>query len=91
MPEQILQLSAPRHFLNYFFFTEELLANIAEETNLYSSQMNPNKPRNHTVNDIQKFPGVCMISSLAPHSSVGDPWIDVLGINLVKETLSKTF
>jgi hypothetical protein len=91
MPEQILELSALYQFLNYFFFIEELLANIAEETNLYSSQMNPNKPRNCTVYDIQKFLGVCMISSLARHSSIGDPWSNILGINLVKETVSKTF
>jgi hypothetical protein len=65
--------------------------NIAEETDLYSSQMNPNEPRNCTVDDIQKFTGVFMISSLAPHSSVSDSWSDVLGVNLMKETVSKTF
>ena len=53
--------------------------------------MNANKSRNCTVYDIQKFLGVCMISSLAPYSSIGDPWSDMFGINLVKETVSKTF
>ena len=65
--------------------------NIAEETNLYSSQMNPNKPRNCIVYVIQKVLRVCMISSLAPRSSIGDPWSNMLGINLVKETVSKIF
>jgi hypothetical protein len=70
MPEQILELSTPHQFFNQFF-TEVLLAKIAEETNLYSSQMNPNKPMKCTVYDIQ------------------DLWSDVLGINLVKETMSQ--
>jgi hypothetical protein len=43
------------------------------------------------VDDIQSFIEVCMISSLAPHSNISDSWSDVLGVNLMKETVSKTF
>jgi len=71
------------------FFTEELLAKIAEKTNLYSSQIYPNKPMNCTVYGTQKFHGICIIGSLTPLSKVHDLWIDVLGRDLVKETVSK--
>lgn len=54
LPEQILELSNPYQFFMYFL-TEELLAKITEETNLYSRQKHPNKPINCTVYDIQKF------------------------------------
>jgi len=54
------------------FFTEELLAKIAEETNLYSSQIYPNKPINCTVYGTQKFHRICINGSLTPASNVHD-------------------
>jgi len=78
-----------RFFKIHFFFTEDLLAKIAEETNLYNSQINPNKPMNCTVYGTQKFLGICIIRSLTPPSNVCDLWIDVLGRALVKETVQK--
>ena len=87
--EQILKVSTPYQFFKHFVFTEELLAKIADETNLYSSQIYPNKPINCTVYGTQKFHGICIIGSLTPLSNVHDLWIDVLGRELVKETVSK--
>ncbi|GBM81934.1 Chimeric ERCC6-PGBD3 protein [Araneus ventricosus] len=60
------------------------------ETNLYSTQKNPNKPVDCTVYDIHKFIGICILSSLAPPTCVRDLWNDVYGIDLVKETMSQT-
>ena len=89
LPEQILKVCTPHQFFKHFFFTEELLAKIAEETNLYSSQIYPNKPINCTVYDTQNFLGICIIGSLTPPSNVPDLCIDMLGRELVKETVSK--
>jgi hypothetical protein len=55
-----------------FFFTEELLPKITEETNLYTSLTNPNKAMNCILYGIQKILGICIISSLTPHSNAHD-------------------
>ena len=44
---------------------------------------------NCTVYGTQEFLGICTISSLTPPSNAHDLWNDVLGIDLVKETVSK--
>ena len=89
LPEQILKVCTPHQFFKHFSFTEEMLAKIADETNLYSSQIYPNKPINCTVYGTQKFHGICIIDSLTPPSNVRDLSIDVLGRELMKETVSK--
>jgi len=88
LPEKILKVCTSQQFWNYIFFAE-LLAKIAEETNLYSSQTNPNKPINCTVQGTEKFLGICIIISLTPPSNVHDLCIDMLGRDLVKETVQK--
>ncbi|GBN35184.1 PiggyBac transposable element-derived protein 3 [Araneus ventricosus] len=88
LPQSILQLSTPYQFFKYFF-TDEIVSKIADETNLYSTQKNPNKPVDCIVYDIHKFIGICILSSLAPPTCVRDLWNDVYGIDLVKETMSQ--
>lgn len=88
LPNSILDMSTSYQFFNYFF-TDELLTKIAEETNLYSSQIDPNKPMNFSMYDIQKFLGICIISSLAPPTNIRDLWNEVLGTDMVKETMSQ--
>jgi len=44
---------------------------------------------NCTVHGTEKFLGICIIGSLTPPSNVRDLWIDVLGRDLVKETVQK--
>jgi len=68
---QILKVCTPHQFFKHFF-TEELLAKMAKETNLYSSQIYPNKPINCTVHGTQKFHGICIVGSLTPASNVHD-------------------
>ena len=83
LPQSILELSTPYQFFKYFF-TDEIVSKIADETNLYSTQKNPNKPVDCTVYDIHKFIGICILSSLAPPTCVRDLWNDIYGIlNLV--------
>ncbi|GBN05381.1 PiggyBac transposable element-derived protein 1 [Araneus ventricosus] len=88
LPQSILQLSTPYQFFKYLF-TDEIVSKIADETNLYSTQKNPNKPVDCTVYDIHKLIGICILSSLSPPTCVRDLWNDVYGIDLVKETMSQ--
>jgi len=90
LPEKILKVCTSQQFCKQIFFlTEQLLAKIADETNLYSSQTNPNKPMNCTVHGTKMFLGICIIGSLNTPSNVRDLRIDVLGRVLVKETAQK--
>ena len=88
--KKILKVCTSQQFCKQIFFlTEVLLAKIADETNLYSSQENPNKPMNCTVHGTEKFLGICSIGSLIPPSNICDLWIEVLGRVLVKELFKK--
>ena len=79
----------PTNFSNTFLSTLELFAKNAEEINLYSSKVKPNKPMNCKVYCTQKFLWICIISYLTPPYNACDLWNDVLGIDLMKETVSK--
>lgn len=91
LPHNVAQLDNPYQFFKYFF-TDDLLSKIAEETNLYSCQLNPNKSTDYTIYDIQKFLGICIFNSVSVTSNVRDIWNEILGNDIVKETMSqKTF
>jgi hypothetical protein len=70
-------LDSPYTFFKHFF-TDELITKIFEETNLHSSQIDPGKPMNVTLHDIQKFLGICIITSMCHTSNVRDLWDEVL-------------
>jgi len=84
-------LYSPSIFQALFFFYWRTACLNCRGKNLYSSQIFPNKPINCTVYNTEKFVGICIIRSLTPLSNVRDLCIDVLGRELVKETVSKNF
>ena len=53
----------PIEFVNRFL-DDELLGSIVEETNLYSTQKNPNKPLNVTTQEIRNFIGIVYMMSV---------------------------
>ena len=53
----------PIEFVNRFL-DDELLSSIVEETNLYSTQKNPNKPLNVTMQEIRNFIGIVYMMSV---------------------------
>ena len=53
----------PIEFVNRFL-DDELLSSIVEETNLYSTQKNPNKPLNVTMQEIRNFIGIVSMMSV---------------------------
>jgi hypothetical protein len=71
------------------FFTEEFLAKFVEETNLYSSQINPNKAMNCTVYGTKYLLGIRIITSKTPPSNSRYLYNSVLGVDLEKGTVSK--
>ena len=62
-----------------------------DEPNLYAIQKNPNKPIHCRNYDIYKFFGICILSALAPPTNIRDLWNDVIGVDLVKQTMSQKY
>lgn len=48
--------------IDYFryFFDENIMATLVEQSNLYSVQKNPNKPLNLTVKELEQYFGICI-------------------------------
>lgn len=83
----ILELSSPYQFFKYYV-DDSLLEKIAEESSLYSAQLNPNKPENVKKEDIQKFLGICIFTSVSYCTNIRDYWADVTGSDFVKDVMS---
>ena len=83
----ILGLDSPYQFFK-FFCDDTLLETIAEESTLYSAQRNPNKPESIKKEDIQKFLGICVFTSVSYCTNVRDYWADVTGSTFVKEVMA---
>ena len=86
-PEEIENLDTPFQFVKYFL-TDELLERIHSETLLYAVQKNPNNTFTPTKNDIEKYIGICILSSVTHNDNVRDFWHGVIGNEMVKNTMS---
>ena len=71
-----------------YFFTDDLFSLITNETSLFSTQKDPNKPLVSESDDIKKFIGICIIISFVHLPSTRDYWNDVIGNKLVQQTMS---
>jgi len=61
-------LHYPIDFFRYYF-TSEIIAEIARQSALYSMQAKPQKPWKVTHNDVEKFIGICLYMSVHVISS----------------------
>ena len=73
LPEDILALKSPLQFFRYFF-DDNIITYIAEQTNLYSASQRPEKPANVGAKEVEIFVGVCMYMSLIKMSSCKNYW-----------------
>jgi len=67
------QLQLPADFFQYFF-TDELLDQIVEQTTLYSVQKRPSKPLQCNQGDLKRFIGILLYMSLVRMSSSRAYW-----------------
>jgi len=63
LPNNISSMTDPLEFFMYFF-DDNLLHKIKNETNLYSTQKNSNKPINVTENELKRYIGICIYASV---------------------------
>ncbi|CAH2002552.1 unnamed protein product [Acanthoscelides obtectus] len=93
LPEDILQIHGAYSFFK-FFFTDEFLAQVVEQTCLYSAQKRPNKPITTDIKEIEQFLGIIIWMSLVRQHSTRRHWAagtripqiaDVMNINRFEE------
>ncbi|XP_055914246.1 piggyBac transposable element-derived protein 3-like [Eupeodes corollae] len=86
LPNDFLQLETPYQFFSYFF-TDEVVDHIRDQTNIYSVQKDPNKPINIEAIDVRQFVGVVLYTSVVRILNVRNYWSDKMGITIIKETM----
>lgn len=87
LPESIMQLSTPYAFFN-FLFDKNILSNIIQETNLYACQSSPEQNFNVDIFDIQKYIGICILTSIIQAPSLRRYWNSLLGNDFIQKTMS---
>lgn len=86
LPNAIISLDTPYDFFCYFL-NNDILKHIAEQSSLYSTQKSPDKPFHITVSDIQRYIGICLVTSLACIKNIRYYWHPIIGLPLVQETM----
>lgn len=87
--DNIAGLATPSQFFQYFF-DEELLTKIVEQTNLYSMQLT-GKSSNISITDMKQFLGICILSSVVSLPSLRCLWNPVIGSSVVQNSLSVNY
>lgn len=71
-----------------FFFTDELIDFIAEQSSQYSVQTNPDRPVEVTSADVKKYVVICIFMSLVHVPNISDYWDPVLGNTSISSVMS---
>ncbi|KAG5871369.1 hypothetical protein JTB14_019766 [Gonioctena quinquepunctata] len=82
LPPAVMALETPYSFFSYFF-SDDFVESIVEQTNLFATQTNPNIFF-FTVTDIKQFMGICFYTSIVDLPSVGSYWSSDIGYDRVK-------
>lgn len=88
LPSEIMELSTPYSFFKYFF-TDQLITYIVEQSNLFSIQVDPSKPANITENELRRYLGVCLYMSVVHMPNLRSYWGRNLGFSQIKEAMSE--
>jgi hypothetical protein len=88
LPTNILNFESPLQFFSYFF-TNELFDKIKTESELYSTQKNPNKPYSVSIVELKRFVGICLYASVCHVPNVRDYWSDYLGFSPIYEAMTQ--
>lgn len=86
LSKELAELQHPYQFFKYFF-DDELIHKIADQSLLYSTQKNPAKPKTLTKRDIEKYLGILIVSSVTNCTSLRDMWHPVLGYDTIKNCM----
>lgn len=87
MPDEIKEMTSPREFFCYFF-DNKLLAHIAEQSTLYSTQQNPEKPNKITINDVRHFLGIITMMSIVHLPNTRSYWSENTHNKIIRNCMS---
>ncbi|KAJ8970406.1 hypothetical protein NQ317_017188, partial [Molorchus minor] len=87
LPQNILELVAPYQCFSYFF-TDSFIDLITRESNLFSTQKNPNKPANLTAINIRRFLGVCTYMSVSSLPRTRAYWRNDIGVSNSRDAMT---
>lgn len=90
LTENVLHLETPYQFFKYFF-DDDLMKRIVEETNLYSTQKCVDNPFTITNTDLYKYFGIMILSSIANFPNIRMLWDTIIGPPLVAETMPQKY
>lgn len=87
LPQEIVGLETPVQYFKYFF-TNEMIQYIVEQTNVYSVQCRPNKSVNVSTDEIEQFIGTCLYMSIIQLPATRHYWCGYLGHPAINEVIS---
>lgn len=91
LTNSVKDLQTPYQYFKYFF-DDDLLQKIVEETIRYSVFKDASKPFEFAVNDLRKYLGICILTSVASLSNTRMYWNSTIGLDIIQRTMSlKTF
>lgn len=91
LPENLKNLQTPFQFFKYFF-DEELMDKIVEESIRYNTQKSPESTFSFTKNDFVRYLGVTIITSIVHMLNIRMYWSSKIGLDIVKNAMNqKTF
>lgn len=86
-PPEILDLETPYQFFSYFF-DDELLTMLVEESNRYAIQKNPNFTDSVSVVELRKFIGILVFSSVYHYPSVRSYWSNIVRFGPIADVMT---
>lgn len=87
LPAELENLETPWQFFNYFF-PRDLFERILEETMRYISQKNISKPVKIEIDEIYRFVGICILTSVIHLPNTRSYWSTVMGVDVIREAMA---
>lgn len=82
-----LDLETPYQFFSYFF-TEDFLKNIVQETHTYSIQSNPARPEKITTTELKQYSGILTFMSVYRYPSIRSYWCSKFRFTPISDTMT---
>ena len=86
-PSHIAELETPYQCFMYFF-DKDFIQKIVDQTNLYSTQKDPNNSVIYKVSDMKKFFGILLYMSVQRFPSTRSYWSPTFGYSLISSVMS---
>jgi len=87
MPAEIYNLEIPKGFITYFF-DDNLISLIIEQSQFYSAEINPSKPLSISKTEFKRLIGIIIMMSIVHVPNFRSYWSDNIGNSIIKNCMS---